>query len=236
MAVQQGLHANFLRNMDEFGPNHTAFKELRRCEEVWHFLPKHSSSRAVASRSRRHWLSSLWSPHHWLHLQPLSLNPDITPTGPNAIHSLRARDPGPRKCWICHDPGISVQKEGGLDRCFQHRLGSAVWWQTSFQPLVERGESASHQLPGNAANMFRPLHHSNRPSGTPLVSPLRQHDSRVVYKNRQGALSSKCLFILVDRLLEWAQLSLNSLRAPHVPGRLKQGADMLPWNNVHSDE
>ncbi len=51
--------------------------------------------------------------------------------------------------------------------------------------------------------------------------------SVVSYINHQGGVSSKRLFILAERLLEWAQLNLRSLRAAHLPGRLNQGADML---------
>ncbi len=60
--------------------------------------------------------------------------------------------------------------------------------------------------------------------------------SVVSYINHQGGLSSKRLFILVERLLEWAQLNLRSLRAAHLPGRLNQGVDMLSRSNVPSEE
>ncbi len=60
--------------------------------------------------------------------------------------------------------------------------------------------------------------------------------SVVSYINHQGGLSSKRLFILAERLLEWAQLNLRSLRAAHLPGRLNQGADMLSRSNVPSEE
>ncbi|KAL0204018.1 hypothetical protein M9458_002036, partial [Cirrhinus mrigala] len=65
---------------------------------------------------------------------------------------------------------------------------------------------------------------------------LVRSDSMTVvsYINRQGGLSSKCLFTLVEGLLEWALLNLCSLRATHVPGRLNQGADMLSRSNVPS--
>ncbi len=56
------------------------------------------------------------------------------------------------------------------------------------------------------------------------------------YINHQGGVSSKRLFILAERLLEWAQLNLRSLRAAHLPGRLNQGADMLSRSNVPSEE
>ncbi len=51
--------------------------------------------------------------------------------------------------------------------------------------------------------------------------------SVVSYINHQGGVSSKRLFILAERLLEWAQLNLRSLRAAHLPGRLNQGADVI---------
>ncbi len=46
--------------------------------------------------------------------------------------------------------------------------------------------------------------------------------SVVSYINHQGGVSSKRLFILAERLLEWAQLNLRSLRAAHLPGRQKE--------------
>ncbi len=60
--------------------------------------------------------------------------------------------------------------------------------------------------------------------------------SVVSYINHQGGVSSKRFFILAERLLEWAQLNLRSLRAAHLPGRLNQGADMLSRSNVPSEE
>ncbi len=67
---------------------------------------------------------------------------------------------------------------------------------------------------------------------------LVRSDSMIMvsYINHQGGLSSKRIFILVERLLEWAQLNLRSLRATHVPGRLNQVADMLSRSNVPSEE
>ncbi|KAI2647798.1 hypothetical protein H4Q32_031262 [Labeo rohita] len=67
---------------------------------------------------------------------------------------------------------------------------------------------------------------------------LIRSDSMTVvsYINRQGGLSSRHLFTLVEGLLEWAQCNLASLRAVHVPGRLNQGADMLSRSNVPSGE
>ncbi len=64
-------------------------------------------------------------------------------------------------------PGHGLQKEGGLDRHLQLRLGGgAVRRQTGLQPLVKEGRLPSHQLPGNAGNMFGPSHLSARPDGT----------------------------------------------------------------------
>ncbi len=60
--------------------------------------------------------------------------------------------------------------------------------------------------------------------------------SVVSYINHRGGVSSKRFFILAERLLEWAQLNLRSLRAAHLPGRLNQGADMLSRSNVPSEE
>ncbi len=50
----------------------------------------------------------------------------------------------------------------------------------------------------------------------------------VAYINRHGGLTSKRLFEMVRRLLDWAHLKLRSLRAAHVPGMLNQRADMSP--------
>ncbi len=56
----------------------------------------------------------------------------------------------------------------------------------------------------------------------------------VSYINRQGGLSSRCLFILAEHFLRSAQLKLRLLRATHVPGKLNLGADMLSRSNVPS--
>ncbi len=60
--------------------------------------------------------------------------------------------------------------------------------------------------------------------------------SVVSYIKHQGCLYLKRLFILVESLLEWAQLNLRLLRAAHLPDRLNQGADMLSRSNVPSEE
>ncbi len=51
--------------------------------------------------------------------------------------------------------------------------------------------------------------------------------SVVSYINHQGGLSSKHLCLLAERLLQWAQPNLRSLRAVHIPGNLNQGADVI---------
>ncbi len=67
---------------------------------------------------------------------------------------------------------------------------------------------------------------------------LIRSDSRsmVLYINHQGGLVSKRLCTLANNLLVWAQNSLHSLKAMHVPGKMNQGADMLSRNNVSSVE
>ncbi len=47
--------------------------------------------------------------------------------------------------------------------------------------------------------------------------------SVVSYINHQGGVSSKRLFILAERLLEWAQLNLRSLRAAHLRAAHRSG-------------
>lgn len=67
-----------------------------------------------------------------------------------------------------------------------------------------------------------------------LLDLKGHHENMAVvsYKNHQGSLRSRPLYKLVRRLLLWAQPNLRFLRASHVPGRLNQGADMLPRGNV----
>ncbi len=60
--------------------------------------------------------------------------------------------------------------------------------------------------------------------------------SVVSYINHQGALSLNRLCLLAERLLEWAQPHLRSLRAAHIPGKLNQGADKLSRSNFPSEE
>ncbi len=67
---------------------------------------------------------------------------------------------------------------------------------------------------------------------------LIRSDSRSVvsYINHQGGLVSKRLCTLANDILVWAQNNLRSLKVTHVPGNMKQGADMLSRNNVSSEE
>ncbi|XDV15909.1 hypothetical protein PO909_015850 [Leuciscus waleckii] len=60
--------------------------------------------------------------------------------------------------------------------------------------------------------------------------------SVVSYVNRQGGIRSKILCALAERLLVWAQGSLRSLRAAHVPGHLNVGPDRLSRDNVPPGE
>ncbi len=127
--------------------------------------------------------------------------------------------------------GVGPHQESCHDRRLQHRLGGAVRRQTDLRPLVEDGEQLPHQLLGNASSLSSLPVFPAGPNRTPCADSLRQH-----VRGDQGGVSSKRLFILAERLLEWAQLNLRSLRAAHLPGRLNQGADMLSRSNVPSEE
>ncbi len=129
------------------------------------------------------------------------------------------------------DLGYGLQKEGGLNWCFQHELGSSVRRPTGLRPVVEGGRKCPHQLPGNASSVASPSCLFTGPEGAPHSGPLGCM-TMVAYINHQGGLSSRRLFTLVECLLEWAQHNLCSLRATHMPVKLNQGADMLSWGNV----
>ncbi len=106
--------------------------------------------------------------------------------------------------------GVGPHQESCHDRCLQHRLGGAVRRQTDLRPLVKDGESGFHincleMLAVCRACQFFPA----GPNRTPLL--IRSDNMSVVsYINHQGGVSSKRLFILAERLLEWAQLNLRS--------------------------
>lgn len=132
-------------------------------------------------------------------------------------------------------PRDDSQKEGHLHRCVQRGLGSPVRQQTGLWRVVKRGKQVVHQLPGYAGSLASLSNFPATLGGTPHPSPLRQHDDGVLHK-LPGQLSSIRLFTLVESLLDWAQCSLCSLRAAHVPGKRNQGADMLSRINVPSEE
>ncbi len=104
--------------------------------------------------------------------------------------------------------------------------GGAVRRQTDLRPLVEDGERLPHQLLGNASSCRACQFFPAGPNRTPCADSLRQHVRGVLYKS-PGRCLLEAPLILAERLLEWAQLNLRSLRAAHLPGRLNQGADML---------
>ncbi len=126
-----------------------------------------------------------------------------------------------------HALGNGLQKEGGLDRCFQHGLGSSV--KTCDQRRKEVSTSNSSSV-SNPSCLF------TRPEGAPRYGPLGQHDSNGLHNESPRRARFEALFTLVECLLEWAQHYLRSLRATYVPGKLNQGADMLSWSNVSSEE
>ncbi len=121
------------------------------------------------------------------------------------------------------DHGVGPHQESCHDRRLQHRLGGAVRRQTDLRPLVEGRERLPHQMLGNASSLSSLPVFPAGPNRMPCADSL----SVVSYINHQGGVSSKSLFILAERLLEWAQLNLRSLRAAHLPGRLNQGADVI---------
>ncbi len=117
----------------------------------------------------------------------------------------------------------------------QESWGGAVRRQTYLRPLVEGGERLPHQLLGNASSLSSCQFFLPDLIGSHVL--IHSDNMSVVsYINHQGGVSSKRLFILAERLLEWAQLNLRSLRAAHLPGRLNQGADKLSRSNIPSEE
>ncbi len=53
--------------------------------------------------------------------------------------------------------GNGLQKEGSLDRCFQHGLASSVRRPTGLRPVNEGGRKSPHQLPRNASSVLNNL-------------------------------------------------------------------------------
>ncbi len=73
-----------------------------------------------------------------------------------------------------------------------------------------------------------------RPEGKPRANPLGQHVYGVLHKSPwRPLLEAPCL--LAERILEWAQPHLRSLRAVHIPGKFNQGADKYR-SNIPSEE
>ncbi len=94
----------------------------------------------------------------------------------NLLVSSGCRVQGPCKChqWVEQgsDLGYGLQKEGGLDWCFQHELGSSVRRPTVLRPVVEGGRKCPHQLPGNASSVPSPSCVFTGPEGAPHSGPL----------------------------------------------------------------
>ncbi len=104
--------------------------------------------------------------------------------------------------------GHGLQKEGGLNRRLQLRLGGTVWWKTGFRPLIEKGRSPSHQLPGNAGSMFWPSHFSVRSEGASHLSPFGQYNGGVLYKSPGRSL--------LEALLYYSRAPLDVFSPPRV--------------------
>ncbi|KAL0177284.1 hypothetical protein M9458_026178, partial [Cirrhinus mrigala] len=103
-----------------------------------------------------------------------------------------------------HAPGNGVQKEDGWGALCDGKPAFGHWLKEEFYLHINCLEMLGH-------------HFLVRLDSLAVVS----------YINHQGGLSSKRFFILVEHILEWAQLSLHSLRAMDVLDRLNKGADML---------
>ncbi len=128
-------------------------------------------------------------------------------------------------------PWHGLQKEGGLDRRHQLRLGGAVRRQTGLRPLVEEGRLPSHQLPGNAGSIFGPSHFSARPEGTSRRSPPRQYDGGVLQKSPgRSFLETPLYYSRAPLEVGSAQFALAESNA--CTGNLNLGVDMLSRSNV----
>ncbi len=124
-------------------------------------------------------------------------------------------------------PGL--QKRGDLDRRLQLRLGGAVRRQTGFWPLVEKGRSPSHQLPGNAGSMFGPSHFSVVPEGASRLRPLGQYDGGVLYKLPQRSFLEAPLYSSrVPLEVGSAQLALAQSAGQTKPGSRHAISEQCP--------
>ncbi len=132
--------------------------------------------------------------------------------------------------------GDGLQKEGGLDRRLQLSLGGAVRWKTGFWPLVEKGRSPSHQLPGNGGNMFGPSHFSVGPEEASRLSPLGQYDGGVLYKTPGRSFLEAALFSSRTPLeVDSAQLALaesNACAGQTEPGSRHAILEQCPLRRV----
>ncbi len=90
------------------------------------------------------------------------------------------------------DSGNGLQKEGCHEKCVKHRLGGSVRGQINSQPLIERENSVTHQLPGKAGSVSSPLYLPTRPKGTPCFILLGQHDSGVLHTVNHLSQSNAC--------------------------------------------
>ncbi len=86
-----------------------------------------------------------------------------------------------------HDDRHYLQKEGGLDRCFQHRSGALC----EGKPAFGSWSDTEGQLHINCLEMMAvcssPSEFLTGPEGTLRASPLRQHDSGILYKSARRA-------------------------------------------------
>ncbi len=80
-------------------------------------------------------------------------------------------------------PGHGLQKEGGLDRRCQLRLGGGCCATAKWPSAPGRRKKLpSHQLPRNTGSMVGPSYLSTRPEGTSHLSPFGQYDGGDLHK------------------------------------------------------
>ncbi len=92
---------------------------------------------------------------------------------------------GPWKChqWMEKDIPLvnGLQKEGGLNRCFQHGLRNSVRRLTGLW-FKEEGKSL-HQLPRNASSVLSSSCLSSKPEGARRSGPLGKYDRGSLHKS-----------------------------------------------------
>ncbi|XDV31712.1 hypothetical protein PO909_002675 [Leuciscus waleckii] len=79
--------------------------------------------------------------------------------------------------------GFGLREEGHFNRRFQLRLGSPVRGQACLRPLVELGETPTHQLPRDESGFSSPKNLPPISGGTTRLGPHGQHVSGLLNKS-----------------------------------------------------